>query len=116
MKQVIQRIRAFLKISNANLKKALKEAFFSSKINKSTGHYDISYIIKKCFGEICYPIEYFFNLSLEQRVFPDIFKTAKVTPFTKANDTADLSNYRLISALPCSSLSEKCIIAFINVY
>ena len=31
-----------------------KEAFFSLKINKSTGHDDISYnVLSKCFGELC---------------------------------------------------------------
>ena len=32
----------------------LKDAMFSLKINKSTGHDDISYnIVSKCFGELC---------------------------------------------------------------
>ena len=31
-----------------------KGAFFSLKINKSTGHDDISYnVLSKCFGELC---------------------------------------------------------------
>ena len=33
----------------------LIEAFFSLKINKSTGHVDISYVASKCFGELCTP-------------------------------------------------------------
>ena len=32
----------------------LKDAMFSLKINKSTGHDDISYnVVSKCFGELC---------------------------------------------------------------
>ena len=65
-------------------------------MNKTTGHDDISYsIITECFDEICYSL-----LTLEKRMSPDNLKTSKVTPFSKADDTADLSNYRLISVPP----------------
>ena len=43
------------------------------------------------------------NLSLEEGVFPDGLKTAKVTPIFKAGDSNDVSSYRPISLLPCFS-------------
>ena len=78
----------------------LKDAFFSLKINKSSGVDDVSFsIIKKCFGVLCEPLTYLFQLSLEKGVFPD----AKVTPIYKAGDNSDISNYRPTSVLPCFS-------------
>ena len=80
----------------------LKDAFFSLKINKSPGVDDVSFnIIKKCFGVLCEPLIYLFQLSLEKRVFPDDLKIAKVTPIYKAGDSSDISNYRSILVLPC---------------
>ena len=82
----------------------LKDAFFSLKINKSSGVNDASFnIIKKCFGVLCEPLTYLFQISLEKGVFPDDLKIAKVTPIYKAGDNSDVSNYRPISVLPCSS-------------
>ena len=82
----------------------LKDAFFSLKINKSSGVDDVSFnIIKKCFGVLCEPLTYLFQLSLEKVVFPDDLKIAKVTPIYKAGDNSDVSNYRPISVLPCFS-------------
>ena len=48
----------------------LKDAFFSLKINKSSGVDDVSFnIIKKSFGWLCEPLTYLFQLSLEKEVF-----------------------------------------------
>ena len=48
----------------------LKDAFYSLKSNKSPGYGDISYNVnKKCFGSLCEPLKYFFNLSIEKGVF-----------------------------------------------
>ena len=60
-------------------------------------------IIKKCFGVLCEPLIYLFQLSVEKGVFPDNLKIAKVTPIYKAGDNSDISNYRPISVLPCFS-------------
>ena len=58
----------------------LKDAFFSLKINKSPGHDGVSFnVIKKCFGELCEPLKYLFNLSIVKGIFPDDLKIAKVT-------------------------------------
>ena len=41
----------------------LKDAFFSLKINKSTGYDDISFnVVKKCFGVLHKPLLHIFNL------------------------------------------------------
>ena len=82
----------------------LKDAFFSLKINKSPGHDGVSFnVIKKCFGELCEPLKYLFNLSIVKGIFPDDLKIAKVTPIYKADNSSNISNYRPISVLPCFS-------------
>ena len=61
-------------------------------------------VIKKCFGELCEPLKYLFNLLIVNRIFPDDLKIAKVTPIYKAdNNVSNVSNYRPISAPPCFS-------------
>ena len=48
----------------------LKDAFFSLKINKSTGYDDISFnVVKKCFGVLHKPPLHIFNLSLQNWYF-----------------------------------------------
>ena len=74
------------------------------KSNKSPGYDDISYnVIKKSFGNLCEPLKYLFNLSIEKGVFPDDLKIVWVTPIYKGEDSSDISNYRPISVLPCFS-------------
>ena len=71
----------------------VKDAFFSLKINKSSGVDDvISNIIKKYFGVLCIPLIYLFHLSLEKGVFSDDLKIAKVAPIYIAGDSTDISN------------------------
>ena len=41
-----------------------------------------------------------FNASIETKVFPDDFKTGKVTPIFKSGRKDDLNNYRPITVLP----------------
>ena len=82
----------------------LKEAFFSLKTNKSPGYDDINFnVVKRCFGEINEPLKHLFNLSLENGTFPEKMKIAKVIPFFKNGDPESITNYRLISVLPCFS-------------
>ena len=82
----------------------LKEVFFSLKTNKSSGADEINFnVIETFFGELCGPLKYLFDSSLQSGVFPDLMKTAIVSPVFKAGDTADISNYRPISVLPCFS-------------
>ena len=82
----------------------LKDALFSLKINKISSVDDVSFnIIKNCFGVLCEPLTYLFQISLEKGVFPDDLKIAEVTPIYKTGDNSDVSNYRPISVLPCFS-------------
>ena len=76
----------------------LKETFFSLKTNKSPGYDDINFnVVKKCFGEINEPLKHLFNLSLENGIFPEKMKIAKVIPLFKNGDPENITNYRLIS-------------------
>ena len=80
----------------------LKDAFFSLKTNKNPGADEINFnVIKHCFGELCGPLKYLFDLSLQNGVLPDLMKIAIVSPIFKTGDTADISNYPPISVLPC---------------
>ena len=79
----------------------LKGAFFSLEINKSPGHNGVSFNNLKCFGGLCEPLKYLFNLSIVKGIFPDDLKIAKVTPIYKADNSSNVSNYRPISVLPC---------------
>ena len=80
----------------------LKDAFFPLKINKSSSVDDVSFnIIKKCFGMLCKPVIYLFQLSLKKGVFSDDLKIAKVTTIYKAGDSKVISNYRPMLVLPC---------------
>ena len=77
---------------------------FFLKTNKSPGADEINFnVIKHCFGELCGPLKYLFDLSPQSEVFPDLMKIAIVSPIFKTGDTADISNYRPISVLPCFS-------------
>ena len=64
--------------------------------------------MKKCFGEINESLEDSFDLSLENRIFPEKNKIAKVTPFFKNGDPENITNYHL-SVLPCFSKVLECI-------
>ena len=82
----------------------LKEAFFSLKSNKSPGYDEINFnIVRKCFGQLNKPLMYLFSMSLENGIFPDSLKLAKVTPLFKNGNAEDINNYRPISVLPCFS-------------
>ena len=72
----------------------LKDAFFSLKTNKSPGVDEIDFnVIKHCFGELCGPLKYLFESSLQSGVFPDLMKIAIVSPVFKTGDSVDISNY-----------------------
>ena len=86
-----------------------QNAFFSLKINKSTGYDDINYnAVKPIFEYILKPLKYIFNLSISTGIFPDGLKIARITPIYKSEDATNMSNYRPISVLPCfSKILEK---------
>ena len=88
----------------------LKEAFFSLKANKISGYDDINFnVVKKCSGEINEPLKFILNLSLENKIFPEKIKIAKVTPLFKNGNRENIRNYH-----PSSSVSY--ITSYTNIY
>ena len=80
----------------------LRDTLFSLKLSKSPGYDEISFnVVKKCFSELCKPLKYVFNLSIQIGVFPDELKITRALLVYKAGDIGDLTNYRPISVLPC---------------
>ena len=86
-------------------KNDLKEAFFFLKTNESPGYDNMSFnVLKKCFGEIN---ELLKHLSLQNGIFPEKTKIAKVIPLPENGDPENITNYRPISVLPCFSKALK---------
>ena len=78
-----------------------------------------SKIMKRCNNLIILQLTHLFNLSLQQGVFPDQLKIAKVVPLFKGGDSMLISNYRPVSILPLfSKVLEKIVysrvIEFVN--
>lgn len=73
-----------------------------NKLNKSkaVGLDQISArLIRECADLICNPIRDIFNQSIIQGVFPEDWKSARVTPLFKDGSRDDLNNYRPISVI-----------------
>ena len=65
-------------------------------------------LVKKVISYILVPLKHISNSSLEQGIFPDDMKIARVIPLFKAGDKQNVSNYRPISLLPqFSKILEK---------
>ena len=79
--------------------------------SKANGPDEISVkVIKVIKSEICSPLCTLFNLSLEHKLVPSIWKSANVTALFKKGDPSDCSNYRPISLLSIIvKIFEKCI-------
>ena len=68
--------------------------------NASAGWDNIpTFVVKKVSKHIIRPLTYLINKSIEQGIFPDEFKVAKVFPIYKSGDKKCISNYRPISVL-----------------
>ena len=79
----------------------LKKALRSLKPNKSPGYDDISSNVVKETSDIFFMLfKYIFNLSLQQGIFPENLKIAKVSPVYKKDEEFLLTNYLPISVLP----------------
>ncbi|XP_065645806.1 uncharacterized protein LOC136076260 [Hydra vulgaris] len=82
----------------------LLDAVSLLKPNKSLGFDDISSnVIINSIKHITIPLLHIFNLFLQQGVFPNNLKIAKVIPILKLGDPSDVANYRPISILSCFS-------------
>lgn len=100
----------------------IKSQLENLKTNKATGIDDISAkFLKLSAPIICKPLAIILNFSIQQGIYPDNLKKAKVTPIFKKGDRADPNNYRPISVLPIiSSIFERhisnCITTFVDKY
>ena len=57
---------------------------------------------------IAKPITHLINISINEGIFPDDFKMAKITPNYKKGEKSDPGNYRPLSILPTlSKIIEK---------
>ena len=70
-----------------------------SKASKGYDGIDMN-LVKKIIPFILVPLKHICNSSLEQGVFPDDMKIARVIPLFKSGDDQTVSNYRPISLLP----------------
>ena len=81
-----------------------EEAFKSLKWNKAVGFDNFSSnIIIDAYDSLKNILFHVFKLSIQQGIFPDGLKIAKVTPIFKSGAKDNVSNYRPISILPVFS-------------
>ena len=99
--------------SNFNFKETAPDEIVkilkSISVKKSCDIYDISPIfLKQAAQPIAQLIAILFNRSIQDGIFPEKLKTAKVIPLHKGGSSLSLSNYRPISLLPIfSKIFEK---------
>ena len=95
-----QRLMSEANLTDDEIKKALR----SLLPNKSPGYDNISLSVANETSDIFFnPMKYIFNLPLQERIFPENLKIAKVSPIYKRDEEFLLTNYRPISVLPCFS-------------
>ena len=106
----------FTPISESDLITAVS----SLKDNKSQEHDGIdALVVKKCINLIAFPLCHIYNASIEQGIFPNDLKIAKVIPIFKSGNMQLCSNYRPISVLSVFSkvfekLVHKRLISFLE--
>ena len=72
--------------------------------NKNPGYDSISSNVVKWFSNMFFtPLEYIFSFLLQQGIFPENWKIAKVLPIYKKIEDFLQKNQRPISILPCNS-------------
>ncbi|XP_065654789.1 uncharacterized protein LOC136081403 [Hydra vulgaris] len=78
----------------------LLDAMYLLKPNKGNGVDDVSSnVVIKSMPYLKIPLLHIFTLSLNQGIFPDKLKIARVIPILKSGDETSVSNYRPISIL-----------------
>ena len=67
-------------------------------------------ILRECARELAVPLEMICRMSIEQGVFPELWKRANVVPVHKKGDKRLPENYRPVSLLPlCSKILERLV-------
>ena len=90
------------------------------KANTSAGIDKISVrLLQEAGTTILESLHYIFNLSIKTGIFPEDWKTARVTPIYKSDDKTECGNYRPISVISnVAKIFEKLIynqlLAFLN--
>jgi hypothetical protein len=78
-------------VFNSDIRNAIKRL----RPSKSVGLDGIPSFVKKGCCEILYLfLGFFFNLSLSQNIFPNLWKQADIIPFFKKGKTSSVVNYR----------------------
>ena len=89
----------------------VKDILNTLKVNKATGPDGISNrMFNHTSKSIAKPLSKLFSLSLEQRIYPNLWKTASVMPLFKKGEKSDVSNYRPISLISCVGKSFERIV------
>ena len=85
---------------NTTDKKYVLDAIGQLKNGKASGPDKVTInLVTDAAKFIAYPIVFIFNSSTTNGVFPDVWKTASVTPIHKSESKSDLNNYRPISVI-----------------
>ena len=80
------------------------------KLNKCSKNIIPVSIMKKVSSILSVPLAHLINKSFRSGIFPEIFKTATITPIHKKGPQNEIQNYRPISILPTySKIIEKCM-------
>ena len=78
----------------------VREIISGLKNSKSSGIDNIdTYIIKLIIDEILPAVTHIVNLSIQNAIFPTLYKAAKVIPLHKKNDPLEAKNYRPVAIL-----------------
>ena len=88
------------------------------KMSSACGTDEISSgVLKLIKYEISPVLTHIINLSISNQTFPSLWKTAKVIPLHKKNETLLPKNYRPVSLLPVlSKVTERCIFLQMSSY
>ena len=74
-------------------------------------------ILKECASILAEPLCIIFNKSLSDCKFPELWKTAHITPIFKKGDSSNCTNYRPISLLSCvGKVLEKLVQKHLSEY
>ena len=96
----------------------VKEIIMGLKNSKASGIDNIdTYIIKLIVDDILPAVTHIVNLSIQQAVFPSLYKKAKVIPLFKKGDPLEPKNYRPVAILCIlSTVIERAILLQIVEY